>query len=87
MSSLTTIKMTSKGQIVIPEEIRQRMGLQTGDQFVAVAKNDVVILKKLSQPSVNEFSSLISEVRKKARHAGLSKESLKSAVKESKKKR
>ena len=87
MSALSTTKMSSKGQIVIPEEIRLRMGLHAGDQFIAVAENDVVILKRLSQPSVKEFSALISKARKQAKKSGLSKKSIAEAIKESRKKR
>lgn len=87
MSTLSTTKMSSKGQIVIPEDIRLSMGLHTGDQFIAVAENDVVILKKLSQPSIKDFSGLISKARKQAKKAGLSKTSLTDAIKESRKKR
>jgi len=85
MSSLTTTRMSSKGQIVIPEEIRLSMGLHSGDQFIAVAENDVVILKRLSQPSVKEFSNLISKARKQAKKAGLTKEAIAAAIKESRK--
>lgn len=87
MSSLSTTKMSSKGQIVIPEEIRISMDLHSGDQFIAVAENDVVILKKLFKPSSQEFSSLISHARKAAKKAGLTKESLASVIKEVRKKR
>ncbi len=31
MSTLATTRLSSKGQIVIPEEIREQMGLHTGD--------------------------------------------------------
>lgn len=86
MNILSTTKMSSKGQIVIPEEIRLSMGLHAGDQFIAVAENDVVILKKLVQPPIQEFSSLISKVRKQAKKAGITKKSLADAIKESRKK-
>lgn len=87
MSTLSTTKMSSKGQIVIPEEIRLSMGLHAGDQFIAVAENDVLILKRLSQPSIKEFSGLISKVRKQAKIAGLNKNAIPKAIKESRKKR
>ena len=35
MKTLATTKLSSKGQVVIPEEIRNRLGLETGAQFVA----------------------------------------------------
>lgn len=86
MSLLATTKMSSKGQIVIPEEIRQRIGLDSGDQFLVFAENDVVILKKLSKPPIKEFSSLISRARKQAKDAGLRRSSIRSAIKKSRKK-
>jgi AbrB family looped-hinge helix DNA binding protein len=64
MAPLATTKMSSKGQIVIPENIRKRLGLKPGSQFVVVGQNDVVILKTITQPSMNEFDQLISEARK-----------------------
>ena len=84
--TLETVKMSSKGQIVIPEEIRLSMGLHTGDQFIAVAENDVVILKKISQPSIKNLSGLISKVRKQAKRAGIRKSSVADAIKESRRK-
>jgi len=87
MSELSTTTMSSKGQVVIPEQIRINMGLHAGDQFIAVAENDVVILKRLTQPSIKEFSGLISKARKQARKAGLGKKSIANAIKESRKKK
>src|SRR5438552_4118017 len=37
MSEAATTTLSSKGQVVIPEEIRSRLGLKTGAQFVVVA--------------------------------------------------
>jgi AbrB family looped-hinge helix DNA binding protein len=71
MATLATTKMSSKGQIVIPEEIRTRLKLKTGAQFVVVGDNDVVILKSISAPSMDEFDTLISFARRQAKTAGL----------------
>lgn len=71
MVKLATTKMSSKGQVVIPEEIRERLGLEPGAQFVVVGKDDVVILKAVSPPSMSEFDELIADARKQARTAGM----------------
>lgn len=71
METLATTRMSSKGQIVIPEEIRKRLGLETGAQFVVVGDNDVVILKTIHAPSMQEFDSLIKTARKQAKRSGL----------------
>ena len=86
MSTLSTAKMTSKGQIVIPEDIRDSMGLQAGDRFVVVAEKDVVMLKAISRPNMEAYSGLIKKTRKAAKEAGLTKAGLNDVIKESHKK-
>jgi len=71
MSTLTTTRMSSKGQVVIPEEIRDRLGLQSGTQFVVVGDRDVVILKAIAAPSMKKFDNLIAQARQQARRSGL----------------
>ena len=55
MKNLATTKMSSKGQVVIPEDIRNRLKLTTGSRFVVVGKDDVIILKSIKPPSMDEF--------------------------------
>ncbi|HEX4044249.1 MAG TPA: AbrB/MazE/SpoVT family DNA-binding domain-containing protein [Gammaproteobacteria bacterium] len=42
MKSFATTKMSSKGQVVIPEEIRKAMRLTEGNQFVVLGESDKV---------------------------------------------
>ncbi len=86
MGRLSTTKMSSRGQIVIPEEIRDKMGLHSGDQFLVVAENDVVILKAITPPNVDEYRDLIKKTRKAAKSAGLTPDGLKSVIKAARKK-
>ncbi|HAJ92750.1 MAG TPA: AbrB family transcriptional regulator [Gammaproteobacteria bacterium] len=80
MAELATTKMSSKGQVVIPEDIRKRLGLETGAQFVVVAGKDAVILKTISPPSMAEFDELIRKARRQARKAGMKQSDIKKAV-------
>ena len=80
MTKLATTKMSSKGQVVIPEEIRDRLGLKSGVQFLVIGDGDVVILKALSTPSMKEFDNLIKEARKQARKAGIKVTDVKAAT-------
>ena len=80
MKALATTKMSSKGQVVIPEEIRKRLGLKAGSQFVVVGEKDVVILKAISPPSMEEFDRLILEVRRQARQAGIRRSDITGAI-------
>jgi len=78
--AMETTKMSSRGQVVIPEEIRNKLGLKTGDRFLVIADNDVVILKSLISPSLGEFDYLIREARKQARITGLKRSDIVNAV-------
>jgi len=79
MAALATTKMSSKGQVVIPEDIRTRLGFKAGSQFVVVGENDVVILKAISPPSMEQFDALIAEARKQARQAGMKRSDITAA--------
>jgi len=81
MSTLATTKMSSKGQVVIPEDVRTRLGLEAGEQFVVVGDKDVVILKRIAPPSMRDFDDLISQARRQARNAGMKRSDVQAAVK------
>jgi len=80
MVTLATTKKSSKGQVVIPEDIRKRLGFKARSQFVVVGENDVVILKAISSSSMEEFDGLITEARKQARQAGMNKSDISAAI-------
>jgi len=80
MPNLATTKMSSKGQVVIPEGIRKRLGLKAGAQFVVVGDKDVVILKAISPPSMEDFDALIIEARRQAKKAGMKRSDITAAI-------
>lgn len=87
MSRFSTTKMSSKGQVVIPEEMRKRLHLESGHQFVVIAENDTIILKTIQAPSMSDFPELIKKARKQAKQAGLQKKDVTNAIKEVRKKK
>ena len=80
MTNLATTKMSSKGQVVIPEIVRKALGLENGCQFLVLGEKDAVILKTISAPSKKEFSRLLSKARKEAKKAGLNPEDVSGAI-------
>lgn len=80
MGDAATTTLSSKGQVVIPEEIRARLGLKTGAQFVVVADRDVVIFKVLDPPSLTEFARLADHARRVAKRSGLRQADIAKAV-------
>ena len=82
MSLLATTKMSSKGQIVIPENIRESLNLHQGTEFVVLSNDDAIVLKPIFPPSVDEFASLLKKARAEAKSAGLKKSDLKKAIRD-----
>ena len=67
--------------MVIPEEVRVALGLDAGSQFVVVGEGDVVILKKITAPSMSEFDEILKEARDQARRAGMKRSDVAAALK------
>ena len=80
MNTVATTRMSSKGQVVIPEEVRNSLGLETGAQFIVMGENDVVILKTISPPSMSEFDSIVTRARRQAKAAGMKPSDIARAV-------
>lgn len=80
MSETATTTLSSKGQVVIPEEIRTRLGLKAGTQFVVLGDGDVVIFKTLEAPARGEFAKLVREARSAAKRAGMKPSDVTKAV-------
>jgi AbrB family looped-hinge helix DNA binding protein len=80
MINIGTTRLSSKGQVVIPEDVRKQLGLEPGAQFVVMGEGDLVILKMIEAPNRSEFLALAKKVRSQARKAGLKRSDAKNAV-------
>lgn len=78
----STTKLSSRGQVVIPEEIRNRLGLEPGDQFVVVGEGNVVILKTVEPPNAEKLKALMDKVHAAAEAAGVTPEDVERAIRE-----
>jgi len=87
MPTLATTQLSSKGQVVIPKQIRKKLKLKTGSKFVVVGEKGIVVLKEITPPAMAEFDSLITEARKQARTAGLKRGDITQAIKKVRTKR
>ena len=80
MANMATTRMSSKGQVVIPEDIRKRLNLKAGSQFVVVGDKDVVILKSITPPSMDNLGDLIKKARSQGKKAGIKRSDIEAAV-------
>jgi len=80
MAPAATTKLSSKGQVVIPEEVRKQLGLKAGDQFVVVGEGDAVILKTITLPSIRDFDAIIEKARKQAKTTRMKRSDITKAI-------
>ena len=62
MVSIT--KISSKGQIVIPQGIRTEIRASEGTMFAVVSGRDSIVLKKITMPSKDELICELKEIAK-----------------------
>lgn len=80
MSEMATTKLSSRGQVVIPEEIRRRLGLEPGTRFVVVGEGDTVVLRTIRVPSLEDVDPLLDRARAAAVEAGLEESEIAEAI-------
>ena len=80
MAPVATTKLSSKGQVVIPEEVRNQLGLKTGDQFVVVGEGDAIILKTITPPSIRDFDAIIEKARKQVKATRMKRADIAKAI-------
>ncbi len=70
------VVMSSKGQVVVPRDIRAAVKADAGTEFIVYGSNDTIIFKKVQVPrlSPRELERLVAENEKKLRNAGYTSE-------------
>ncbi len=79
MVEASTTKVSSKGQVVIPANVRRAARLQKGEKVLAIAIDDTVILKKIVDKN---FFETLKPVWAKVRRMGLSEEDVNALIEE-----
>ena len=59
------IKITDKGQISIPIEIRKAIGISTGDELIAIRDGETLCLKKIKKDDFKDLLKLSEKSLKK----------------------
>ena len=81
MVEASTTKVSSKGQVVIPVNVRKAAGLKKGEKIIAIAFGDTVVLKKLVDRT---FEETVKPIWEKVRQMGLTEETVDALIQEAK---
>jgi len=86
MEKIEITSISSKGQIVIPQKIRQMLHLYEGEKFMVIGEDDTIVLKKLEIPSFKGFDKLLEKTRKFVKKKHIEKKDIEKAIQKARKK-
>ena len=66
-------RVSSRGQVVIPGPIREKLGLKDGSRLIVFGEGDTIILKKVGFTSALERKQTLSSIRKKVKNLGITR--------------
>jgi looped-hinge helix DNA binding domain, AbrB family len=58
------IKVSSKGQIVIPSGVRKKLGVKGGEKLLVLTRDGDILLRKAKEPSLEDMAEKLSKVAK-----------------------
>jgi len=87
MSTVELTKMSSKGQVVIPQLVRNELKLKDGETFAVMGRADTIVLKKIIIPSPKEtFEKVHKWGLDFAKSKGITEDDLRSMLKRTRRK-
>lgn len=81
------LTVSSKGQISLPTSIRKMLSIKTGDKLVAYTSGDVVMLKSIKLPTIEEFEASLDEAKEWASLVGYQEKDVNDIIKNARKKK
>jgi len=86
MEKLEITTLSSRGQIVIPQDMREQLHLKTGEKFVIQGGDGIIILKKIEVKSFEGFEDLLKKTQEFAKNKGIKPEDLDESIQRARKK-
>ena len=80
------ITMSTKGQVVLPSEMREALSLGPGSKLAVFCEDGTIMLKPLVVPSADDFRKSLKKAQAWAAENGYSESDVRGIVKEARKK-
>jgi antitoxin PrlF len=80
-------KLSSRGQVVIPRDMREKLRLEEGTGLLVFRIGDSIILKSTSETSAGELASNLEAIREKIRELKLTREDVSAEIRAVRKRR
>ncbi len=75
------VRVSSKGQISLPVDMRKALSISDGDSLAIFATDEVIVMRPLKLPTAEEFSGWLEEAQAWAKEAGYTEDDLGGIIK------
>lgn len=82
MAEVETTRLSTKGQVVIPRSVRERLHLEPGQLFAVHGDADTIVLKRIATPDPDELKRLLAWGEAFAQAEGITREDVERAIAE-----
>lgn len=80
-----TTRVSSRGQVVIPQAVRDAVQLREGQLLAVYGEGDTIVLKRIPAPGVDEMKAILAAGSEFAKRRGVRRRDVARAVRESRK--
>ncbi len=87
MLEVNVTKVSSRGQVVIPREIRSSLGIREGAGLLVFKVGDSIVLKGASLTGLAEAEGNLKALRKRIKRLGITRKDVESEVEQVRRKR
>ena len=74
------LAVSSKGQVVLPANLRKRLSIKSGDHLAVYTSGDVIMLKKIEMPREEDFKSHLDKAQAWAKAVGYQESDVADAI-------
>jgi antitoxin PrlF len=87
MSILDVTSLSTRGQVVIPNDIREKIKLEPGTKMIIIQEGDNILLKPIKASKMSQFDKIIAIGDKARKELNLKESDVDQAIKNVRKKR
>lgn len=80
MEEIEVTSVSSRGQVVIPRKVREKLRVNEGQKFVVIGEDDTIVFKRLEVPSFKGFDKLLKKTREFAKKKGLTEKDVEESI-------
>ena len=85
--SIDVLTVSSKGQVVLPAEVRRKLSIESGAKLAVYISGDVIMMKPITIPTERDFAKRLDEAKEWAASVGYRESDVNDIIKDVRRKK